>query len=61
VSQYLGRIVTLRDTDWEQLYPCFHIPEIIEQIDFTSIQFDKSCDCHPKHQLVDDRQLSLFE
>ncbi|HRF94086.1 MAG TPA: DNA methyltransferase, partial [Aggregatilineales bacterium] len=59
VSQYLGNIVTLRDNDWEQLQPCFHIPEIIEQIDFVSIQFDKTCDCHSKHQLVDDRQLSL--
>ncbi len=61
VSQYLGNIATLRDVDWGYLEACFHIPEIIEHLDFTPIQFDKSCNCHNKHSLVDDRQLSLFE
>lgn len=61
VSQYLGNIVTLRDVDWGHLEACFHIPEIIDRLDFTPIQFDKSCNCHNKHSLVDDRQPSLFE
>ena len=61
VSQYLGNIATLRDVDWDYLEACFHIPEIIEHLDFTPIQFDKSCNCHNNYSVVDDRQLSLFE
>ncbi|PJF30537.1 MAG: restriction endonuclease [Phototrophicales bacterium] len=60
-SQYLGQIVTLRDVDWDALEPCFQIPEMIEYLDFTPIQLDKSCNCHNQHSFIDDRQLSLFE
>ena len=37
VSYYLDKVVTLRDSDWEELKEYFYIPEKPEDIDHTSI------------------------
>jgi len=41
VSFYLGKIVTIRDIDWEKLSKYFIIPEDVKNIDFREIKLDK--------------------
>ncbi|NMB99169.1 MAG: site-specific DNA-methyltransferase [Thermoanaerobaculaceae bacterium] len=59
-SAFLGKVITIREKDWEKLKEAFYIPETPLELEKTEILLDQEKRRHFKYEILNTSKSSLF-